>query len=371
MGLRDFLLNMKAVNEATGGFASSAQGFRETVAKEQLQKELPDIIANKKLDRLAALSQAAGDEGINKVIATYMAQNLMPKPSTVSGDQFSKPQLEAMGITDPKEQAAVMSARPETTKDIVGGIVGKKTREAEAEAERRRQEGADTAVVEKFSAPIEKKEALFDDAKSRIEAALDQFKSTPNRATLQGLAVAFAKGAGDAGVLSNQDLSNYRLSTIAQDFASLEAYATNQVDDNISPEISDAMIKMGENALRTGEDRKRKVLRTAFGHQINKHGERLSKGGKKNASVLDWENTLGVKAEKGKDGRWKITGEPEEIASGQAAKDIAETINTIRDPGVKAQAMKDFESLSKMSGGTISEKNKQIFLQNLKKHGGV
>jgi hypothetical protein len=225
------------------------------------------------------------------------------KPSAASNKPLSAEELITMGggLID-QTQADKLAEMDRKAQEKAIGVQQGFYKEQKIDTRQGRQLGMqaqkmDIANYKDFNKSLQDTESKFDDAQKQLSAALAQFKANPNKSSLQQLAVSMARAGGDTGVLSNQDLAAYKLSTIAQDFEGLNAYITDNPDQALTPSVQKALTDMAEFGLSEAGKRKTNRLKSLYENNVSVFGKNFLKDEKPDV-MKNWEKRLGLEAVK-------------------------------------------------------------------------
>lgn len=369
MGLRDFLLGAQQ-------FSQGAQAFGQSSASQQLRDELPGLLQDfqsgdeqKKVNAAARAQELAQASGENNPYVNEMAKVLFAgqKPKTAGTESLSAQALmdTSGGLID-QTQAEKLSKLDRKAQEKAISVAQNKFNQQQVSSRQatslgQQKEFKNIANYKDFNKSLQDTEVKFDDARKGLESALAQFKQNPNKSSLQQLAVSMARAGGDTGVLSNQDLAAYKLSTIAQDVQGLEAYFTDNPEQGLTPSVRDALIQMAEFGIKKSEERKVSRLKSVFENNVSVYGQNFLKDQKPDV-IKNWEKRLGLNAEKTPEGI-QVKKQSKEYTG--EAKNMIDLANSIQDPKIKAQAA----AVIQAKGGNITPDDVANFKKYLKSKG--
>ena len=298
MGLRSDLEDILALQELTGGFATSAQQLRQQAANQQLAQELPGLLAQNDYGQIAALAGQTNDPSLRRsIVEKQMAAQL--KPAGVGGKiPLTREQVRIKLIGTPQEgndevidSIAGINNLPTQEKFILDYSVG-----GRQETRRKQQAGQFGATFgEKLTKAkddqrkafisgieeVEKPYKEFEEGYKNVQGALSTRSKTGDAIVFNFVARSIGN---EKGPLARDDIQRLIQETFGMKAAELQNYLQGKDVSVLSPAQRETLYKIVEIAFNNKAETLQQNLSERFSNAPADY-PRLFEGGSPDASV--------------------------------------------------------------------------------------
>lgn len=270
MGLRDYLMNLKSLEESTGSFASNAEAMRKQANMDAFNRELPSAIQSGDPQAIAQLGAKYGQQEypqayLGALLKKQLEESKPSKDITLSPQAIDATYAHLPSSTrdlakkaSGAEQKAILSSGSDAAEFQ---LKSRKQEQGETEADRRKYSNQINIFDKQFgklSNDLYDTRVDIDTMKKMLELG-----NVPSQGTL--LSMVSRKIAGERGVLTDNDIARLKSPTLGESLASFQNYISNNSEQTWPPEVKKAIGEL----VNAADERYKDVVKTKLVGRLN------------------------------------------------------------------------------------------------------